>query len=104
MKNLLKKINSFGLAAILVTAMVMSANSIVKAENNAQFDLSWFSYDGSIFGGGESNPNNYTNIGDEPTDCGGEGSRCAIQANVNTANNKPVASELASPNAELLHQ
>lgn len=104
MKNLLKKINGFGLAAILVATVVMSAQTIVKAENKGKFDLSWFSYDGPIFGGGESNPNNYTNIGDEPTDCGGEGSRCAIQANVNTANNKPVATELASPNAELLHQ
>ena len=104
MKNLLKKINSFGLAAILVAAMVMSSQSILKAENSSKFDLSWFSYDGPTFPGGEGNPNNYTNIGDQPTNCGGQGSRCAIQANVNTATNKPVAGELASPNAELLHQ
>ena len=79
------KINFAAMAVILGLSAAFAFKSDAKKVSHKPFATAWFTYSGS---GSPTAPANYNFAGDEPDDCNGQTTVCAIQAPVD-ANQKP---------------
>ncbi|WP_026898547.1 hypothetical protein [Daejeonella oryzae] len=86
-----KKINFAIFALLLGAGLAFAFNAPVTKPAN-KLAVQWFLYNG----GGESNPNNYSELPGMPS-CAGAGVLCAIEAPENGSSGKPTQSGVNSP-------
>lgn len=64
------------MAVIIALSLVFTVSAFKKSPKKKTTTMAWFTYNGAT--NGELNPNNYTFIGMEP--CDGGGDLCAVKA------------------------
>lgn len=102
MNYLLKKINLFAVAGLIVGGMAVF--TAAKSSASVRVSGTWFEYLGNINGGAETNPQNFELIGSEPTSCNGEAALCAIQGDQDGTSEHPTQATVDQPEAVRKYQ